>query len=510
MRNGGRGSPWLGLGALVTMILAAACGPSHGAPSTPAVSDLPAAPPAWESLPECPDAPGLRCFLLELPRHHEAPERGSLHVSFAVHPAEQERVGSMLIIGGGPGDDVISGISHWLPSIDRRIKDRFDLITFDLRGAFRSGGLDCAMASRAWRKGPWSARAPATLRAMVEAARRFAADCPQEMGLGAEELAAYDTRQAAADLEALRRHLGIERWTVYAYSYGTQLAQLYAWSHPTAIERLVLDGTVDLTVDAFDYDLQLSRAQNDVLDSLLDGCRERPDCAERFRTSPARAYDGVVAALEGHTAVQQVAPTVSPSDWEAAVSASLSGPRARRALLDTLAAFDEAGDIGVIDSFVHPEDAAPAAASSMSSGIYAAFICNDYGRQGASPAARAKSLALQVARAEAAGHRLRSTAFADLPCLFWESAPGLRPQPRPRPLPSSVLMVAATMDTAVPYAQSLQVAEQVGGAALITVEGGHHIMFGNGEACVDEPVVDFIVSGALPDESLRLCASTEF
>jgi hypothetical protein len=66
------------------------------------------------------------------------------------------------------------------------------------------------------------------------------------------------------------------------------------------------------------------------------------------------------------------------------------------------------------------------------------------------------------------------------------------------------------MDTAVPYAQSRNVAEQVGGAALITVEGGHHIMFGNGEACVDEPVVDFIVSGALPDESSRRCVSSDF
>jgi pimeloyl-ACP methyl ester carboxylesterase len=265
-----------------------------------------------------------------------------------------------------------------------------------------------------------------------------------------------------------------------------------------------------LTVGAFDYDLQLSRAQDDVLSALLDGCRERPDCAAGFRTSPARAYDGVVAALEGHTHVQPAASTVAPSDWEAAVLASLSGPRARRALLDTLAAFDEAGDIGVIDSFVHPEDDDFAAASSTSSGIYAAFICNDYGRQGASPAARAKSLAFQVARAEAAGRRLRGTAYADLPCLFWESAPGLRPHPRSRPLSAPVLMVAATMDTAVPYAQSRNVAEQVGGAALITVEGGHHIMFGNGEACVDEPVVDFIVSGALPDESSRRCVSSDF
>lgn len=503
----GKESPWVGLGALVAMILATACGPSPGTPSTLAVADLPASPPAWQALPECPDAPGLRCFLLDLPRHHEAPERGSLRVSFAVHPAEQERVGSLLIIGGGPGDDVISGISRWLPSIDRRIKDRFDLITFDLRGAFRSGGLDCAVASSAWRTAPRSARTPATYKAMVEAARRFAVDCPREMGLGADGLAAYDSRQAAADLEALRRHLGIERWTIYAYSYGTQLAQVYAWSHPATIERLVLDAAVDWTVGAFDYDLQLSHAQDDVLSSLLDGCRERPDCAAGFRTSPARAYDGVVAALEGHSRDQHLKSAASPPDWEAAVSASLSTPSTRRDLLDTLAAFDEAGDMGVIDTFVRPEDEGPAAASSMSSGIYAAFICNDYGRQGASPAARAKSLALQVARAEAPGRRLRSAAYADLPCLFWESAPGLRPSPRPRPLPSPVLMVAATMDTAVPYAQSRRVAEQLGGAALITVEGGHHIMFGVGEACVDEPVIDFLVSGALPDEASRTCAS---
>jgi pimeloyl-ACP methyl ester carboxylesterase len=529
---------------LPLLMLAAACGEGHGAPTTPA--SAPAVIPPWEALPECSDAPGLRCLVLELPRHHEAPERGSLRVSFAVHPAERQRTGTLLVIGGGPGDDVISGISRWLPDIDVRIKERFDLITFDLRGAFRSGGLDCVAASSAWRQVPWSARSPASLQAMVDAARRFATDCPKEMGLEPDELAAYDTRQAASDLEALRRQLGIERWTVYAYSYGTQLAQVYAWSHPATIERLVLDGTVDLTVGAFDYDLQLSRAQDEVLSALLEGCRQRPDCAAGFKTSPARAYDRVVAALDGHAGGQQTAPTVSPSDWEAAVSSSLSGPRARRELLDTLAAFDALDDIGVVEAFVHREDtdaaaasstsagadaaassstsagadaaassstsagADAAAASSTSAGVYAAFICNDYGRQGTSVAARAKALALQVARAEAAGRRLRGAAYADLPCLFWESAPGGRPQPQPRPLPAPVLMVAATMDTAVPYSQSPRVAAQVGGAALLTVEGGHHIMFGNGEACVDTPVVDFIVSGMLPAESKRRCASTDF
>jgi proline iminopeptidase len=45
-----------------------------------------------------------------------------------------------------------------------------------------------------------------------------------------------------ADMEQIRRHLGIERWLVFGGSWGSALALAYAQMHPTAVSELVLRG----------------------------------------------------------------------------------------------------------------------------------------------------------------------------------------------------------------------------------------------------------------------------
>jgi proline iminopeptidase len=55
------------------------------------------------------------------------------------------------------------------------------------------------------------------------------------------------TGALVADLETLRRHLGVERWSVLAGSWGTVLALAYAHTHPHRVERLVLRGAFALS-----------------------------------------------------------------------------------------------------------------------------------------------------------------------------------------------------------------------------------------------------------------------
>src|SRR5690348_15392069 len=45
------------------------------------------------------------------------------------------------------------------------------------------------------------------------------------------------------DIEALRRHLGIERWLVCGGSWGAALALAYAGRHPDRVSGLLLRGT---------------------------------------------------------------------------------------------------------------------------------------------------------------------------------------------------------------------------------------------------------------------------
>ena len=50
-----------------------------------------------------------------------------------------------------------------------------------------------------------------------------------------------------ADIERLRVHLGIEKWTVFGGSWGSTLALAYAITHPDRVEALVLRGIFLLT-----------------------------------------------------------------------------------------------------------------------------------------------------------------------------------------------------------------------------------------------------------------------
>lgn len=56
------------------------------------------------------------------------------------------------------------------------------------------------------------------------------------------DMSVNTTAHVMADLELLRRHLGIERWLVWGVSWGSVLGLRYAQTHPRAVSELVLTG----------------------------------------------------------------------------------------------------------------------------------------------------------------------------------------------------------------------------------------------------------------------------
>src|SRR5262249_29141961 len=53
-------------------------------------------------------------------------------------------------------------------------------------------------------------------------------------------LGANTTAHLVGDIEALRKHLGVEIWTVLGMSWGTTLGLAYAQAHPERVSGLVL------------------------------------------------------------------------------------------------------------------------------------------------------------------------------------------------------------------------------------------------------------------------------
>jgi proline iminopeptidase len=96
------------------------------------------------------------------------------------------------------------------------------------------------------------------------------------------------------DLETLRKHLGIERWTVLGHSWGGMLAMRYSIAHPESIDALVLVGSGGMNRSFSTYFGSNIRAR--LLPSDLEAERYWSD-PERQRTDPVRATVEVQRAL---------------------------------------------------------------------------------------------------------------------------------------------------------------------------------------------------------------------
>ena len=60
----------------------------------------------------------------------------------------------------------------------------------------------------------------------------------------AGSLAEITFEQDVADLEAVRIALGLDRFSIYGFSYGGMIAQAYALAHPDRVHRLILANSV--------------------------------------------------------------------------------------------------------------------------------------------------------------------------------------------------------------------------------------------------------------------------
>ncbi|MGP3967645.1 prolyl aminopeptidase [Streptomyces sp. 6N223] len=137
----------------------------------------------------------------------------------------------------------------------------------------------------------------------------------------ATDMSVNTTDHLVGDIEALRRHLGIDRWLVFGGSWGCVLSLVYAERHPERVSELVL--------------LLLATGRRAETDLLTRGLgRYFPQAWERFRAGvPAAERDGDLAAAYNRL-LEDPDPAVRGRaardwcDWEEAidVTAPSSGP----------------------------------------------------------------------------------------------------------------------------------------------------------------------------------------
>ena len=461
----------------------------------------------------CPDSE-FTCITLAVPRDHFAAGGPTWDVTFAIHRATGKRVGTYVVITGGPGSSGVASADSYTGYFPASIPEHFDIVFLDQRGVGFTHPIACPNATAVYYATDVPNGDPAVNAAAGAAAKTYATDCVKESGADPADLPYYSTRQAVEDLEAIRAYLGAAKIHLYGESYGTQYVQTYATSHPDRIATLYLDGPVDLSVDGATFLGESTRTFNDTFIATVNACRaDKPCAADLAGVDPVAAYDALAARARAGTLALDFPMgdgtterrTLSSADLGMAVEDYLYGTGDRALLLRALTAAYR-GDlvplarIAYASLSLNPDTLKVVPDPTYSDAMYYAVECQDYVyNAGAGSGTEADRLAAFLAEGRANGAesaRFGAVYYGDMPCLFWPGRPASDPRPAPivnAPYPTVVLV--ATTDPITPVENAIRIANRLTDVNVIIQTGGPHVIFGWGLPCPDNLVADYMVSG---------------
>jgi pimeloyl-ACP methyl ester carboxylesterase len=177
----------------------------------------------------CAGASGFTCATLDVPLDRAHPGRETLHLQVGMADNTNAPRGVLLVLSGGPGQPGLPLLEGYVSRALSAERSQYRIVVFDQRGTGK-GALDCEGLQRQMGS---SDLTPPTARAVRDCARK----------LGAKR-AFFGTDDVVADMESLRRALGVDRWSLDGISYGTYVGERYGLAHPSHVWRLVLDSVV--------------------------------------------------------------------------------------------------------------------------------------------------------------------------------------------------------------------------------------------------------------------------
>lgn len=254
---------------LLVTILIGGCTPKLPVGQHPS-SPRPAATLAWT---DCGN--GFQCANVTVPLDYAHSDRGTIEIAINRKPATEHanRIGSLLINPGGPGDSGIEFLQQGASEF-QELNRVFDLVGFDPRGVGQSSPVRCQSPQQEdeYNSLDTVLDDPQEKQAAIDAVKAIAAGCMQRSG---RILPYLDTASVAKDMDVIRAALGDSKLTYLGFSYGSSIGENYAHLFPTHIRAMVLDGVLDPTVSADDmaYAQVVNLETN--LQAWLTDCRAR-------------------------------------------------------------------------------------------------------------------------------------------------------------------------------------------------------------------------------------------
>ncbi|MBU3749558.1 MAG: alpha/beta hydrolase [Mycobacterium sp.] len=446
--------------------------------------------------------PTAQCTTVPVPVDAADPAGAQANLAVIRIPADGARIGVLLVNPGGPGASAVDAVANLADSLsDSPIAEHFDLVGFDPRGVgYSTPELRCRTDAErdAWRREPMVDYSPAGVEAIENLNRSLAQMCLDRMGK--PFLAGVGTASAAMDMDAVREALGEDQINYLGYSYGTELGTAYLERFPERVRAMVLDGAIDPTQDPLESLVEQMAGFQLAFDDYAADCARSPACP--LGTDPAQfvtRYHQLVDPL-----VVKPGPTSDPrglsySDAITGTVNALYTPQYWKYLTSGLLGLQrgvDADDLLLLADDYEGRD--ENGRYSNGQDAFNAIRCVDSPTP-TDPAAWAEVDRQIRQRAPFLSYGV-FTGFAprDL-CAFWPVPTTSVPhQAAPAP-PGSTVVVSTTRDPATPYQAGVDLARQLR-APLISFDGTQHTVVFDGNSCVDDAVLRFLVDRVVPGD----------
>jgi pimeloyl-ACP methyl ester carboxylesterase len=221
----------------------------------------------------------VQCGYLSVPENYTKPEGRVISLAVAVFKSygETPAPDPIVYLEGGPGGSALRGsVDYFQILFDPFLKNR-DLILVDQRGTgYSQPALDCGALNQL-SIDLLDQDLPVTEveKQSLEAART----CKEELSKQGVDLDQYNSANNAADLEALRKALGYEKWNLYGISYGTRLALSIMRDYPAGLRSVVIDSVYPPQVS---LDTGIAPDAMRSFDAFFSACAADPDCNQAY------------------------------------------------------------------------------------------------------------------------------------------------------------------------------------------------------------------------------------
>lgn len=437
------------------------------------------------------------CGFLTVPVDYDDPQGETIDLALLRVPARGSRVGSLVVNPGGPGARGTTYAAAGGQVFREPLVDGFDIVGFDPRGVGASAPVDCLTdaeldAYLAADPTPDTAAERLDLRSSVMS---FGEKCVTNSG---PVVGHVTTTEAARDMDVLRAALGEEQLTYFGASYGTKLGATFAELFPERVGRLVLDGAVDVSLDAQSLGLEQAAGFETALRAYVQNCLDTTDncflgdtvdeglatitgLLDSIEEQPLPAGDRELTV--GNAFYGIITPLYNRDYWfllSTALTSALEGKGS--ALMQLADAYASRNPDG----------------SYADNSVEANYSINCLDDPTSVPFAKVPSL--YEAYEEASPTFGRVFAWSAPLCRGVDVTSSEEPLDIRAEGAAPILVLGTTRDPATPFEWAEALSTQLDSGVLVERDGDGHTAYNAGNECIDTLVEDYLLDGTVPDD----------